>query len=132
MKAATIAIDRRNRRKRRKHGSATSRARWKARGRNKPIRSGRSSRRRGRTRLSASARRRRRLRVHPSVTQASLDLLRAQKAEQEAIEQGINIIGYSRSETGMGESCRLAARAIETAGLPFGIMHVGLDNLVNI
>ncbi len=57
---------------------------------------------------------------------------RAQKAAEEAGELGINLIGFSRSETGMGESCRLAAKAIETAGLPLGIMHVGLDNLVNI
>lgn len=62
----------------------------------------------------------------------SAELLRALKAEEEAKELGVNLIGYSRSETGMGESCRLAARAIEAAGLPFGIMHVGLDNLVNI
>lgn len=57
---------------------------------------------------------------------------RAQKAAEEAGELGINLIGYSRSETGMGESCRLAAKAIETAGLPLGVLHVGLNNLVNI
>jgi len=57
---------------------------------------------------------------------------RAQKAAEEAGELGVNLIGYSRSETGMGESCRLAAKAVETAGLPLGILHVGLDNLVNI
>ncbi len=56
---------------------------------------------------------------------------RAAFAKPSAEETGINLIGYSRSETGMGESCRLAARAIESAELPFGILPVDLDNLAN-
>lgn len=36
---------------------------------------------------------------------------------------GINIIGYTRAETGIGESSRLAARAAEAAEIPFGLMH---------
>ncbi|MFC5528573.1 glycosyltransferase [Cohnella yongneupensis] len=61
-----------------------------------------------------------------------LELMRALDAEPYSDEFGINLIGYARSETGMGESCRLAARAIESAGLPFGIISVDLDNLVNM
>ncbi|MFD0671604.1 glycosyltransferase family 4 protein [Cohnella sp. GCM10027633] len=67
-----------------------------------------------------------------AVRELSEELLRALNADAQAEDLGINLIGYARSETGMGESCRLAARAIESAGLPFGILPVDLDNLVNV
>ncbi|MEK0313653.1 glycosyltransferase family 4 protein [Cohnella sp. 56] len=38
---------------------------------------------------------------------------------------GINLVGYARAEMGIGESCRLAARAISTTELPFGIINFG-------
>lgn len=34
---------------------------------------------------------------------------------------GTNLIGYARYEMGIGESCRLAARSLERAGIPFGV-----------
>ncbi|THF79053.1 glycosyltransferase family 4 protein [Cohnella fermenti] len=34
---------------------------------------------------------------------------------------GTNLIGYVRYEMGIGESCRMAARALERAGVPFGV-----------
>lgn len=36
---------------------------------------------------------------------------------------GINLIGYSRAEMGIGESCRIAAKSIETTDVPFGILN---------
>jgi glycosyltransferase involved in cell wall biosynthesis len=39
------------------------------------------------------------------------------------VEKGVNLIGFVRSETGMGQSCRLAARALEEAGIPFCILN---------
>lgn len=116
-------------------------ARQNAKGGTRPRRHSQSSRPRHQARTRSLARsrnrrparfRRRRIRgiAHARET-LQANALRAMQAEKEAIERGVNLIGFSRSETGMGESCRLAAKAIETTGLPFGIMHVGLDNLVN-
>ncbi|TBL81746.1 glycosyltransferase family 4 protein [Paenibacillus thalictri] len=39
------------------------------------------------------------------------------------LPKGINLIGFSRAEIGLGESARLAARAIERSGMPFGIIN---------
>ncbi|WP_085524180.1 glycosyltransferase family 4 protein [Tuberibacillus sp. Marseille-P3662] len=39
------------------------------------------------------------------------------------MDQGINLIGYARTESGIGQSCRLAAGAMDSAGLPFGILN---------
>jgi glycosyltransferase involved in cell wall biosynthesis len=36
---------------------------------------------------------------------------------------GINLIGYARAEMGIGESCRIAARSMSAAGIPFGIIN---------
>ncbi|GAC41584.1 glycosyltransferase family 4 protein [Paenibacillus popilliae] len=36
---------------------------------------------------------------------------------------GINLVGYSRAEMGIGESCRIAARSIDAADIPFGIIN---------
>jgi glycosyltransferase involved in cell wall biosynthesis len=46
-------------------------------------------------------------------------------AEQEipVLHPGINLIGYIRTEIGLGEACRLMAKAFETAQLPFGIIN---------
>ncbi|MEK8131081.1 glycosyltransferase [Paenibacillus filicis] len=48
--------------------------------------------------------------------------------EYQPNQQGINLIGYSRSETGVGESCRLAARALHEASMPFGIINYDYGN----
>ncbi|MBU7008167.1 glycosyltransferase family 4 protein [Phosphitispora fastidiosa] len=44
------------------------------------------------------------------------------------LRAGINLIGYVRAEMGIGESCRVAAKAIETTGIPFGIVNVSVGN----
>ncbi len=36
---------------------------------------------------------------------------------------GINLIGFSRAEIGVGESSRMAARSLETVGMPFAVMN---------
>ncbi|MDA8233793.1 MAG: glycosyltransferase family 4 protein [Clostridia bacterium] len=43
-------------------------------------------------------------------------------------EAGINLIGYAHAEMGIGESCRLAANAIQTTKIPFGIINVSVGN----
>lgn len=44
-------------------------------------------------------------------------------------EPGIQLIGYNRRENGLGESCRLAAEALQTAGIPFGIIRYTDNNI---
>lgn len=39
------------------------------------------------------------------------------------LKPGINLIGYTRAEMGIGESCRIAAKIIETAKIPFGMIN---------
>jgi len=42
------------------------------------------------------------------------------------LKKGINLVGFSRIETGLGEACRLAARAIQSTNIPFGIINYPL------
>lgn len=44
------------------------------------------------------------------------------------LPKGINLIGYSRSETGVGESCRLAANSYTAASIPFGVIDYNFGN----
>ncbi|MFD3259449.1 glycosyltransferase family 4 protein [Paenibacillus lentus] len=39
------------------------------------------------------------------------------------LSKGVNLIGYSRAEMGIGESCRIAARNLYVAEIPFGILN---------
>jgi glycosyltransferase involved in cell wall biosynthesis len=39
------------------------------------------------------------------------------------VEHGVNLIGYSRAEFGLGEACRLAAKSLHSAGIPFCIIN---------
>ncbi|WP_426448808.1 glycosyltransferase [Paenibacillus sp. S-38] len=49
---------------------------------------------------------------------------KAQTAEEAPeLLPGVSLIGYARGEFGLGESLRLAAGALETAGVPFGIIN---------
>lgn len=36
---------------------------------------------------------------------------------------GVNLVGYSRAEMGIGESCRIAAKSMNAAEIPFGILN---------
>lgn len=40
--------------------------------------------------------------------------------------KGINVMGHVRAECGIGESCRLMAGALDTVGIPFGILNIGI------
>lgn len=53
--------------------------------------------------------------ISPVVSSSKLDL-------------GINLTGYARAETGVGESCRVAAKSINTTGIPFGIVNFTVGN----
>jgi ATP-dependent protease HslVU (ClpYQ) ATPase subunit len=64
-----------------------------------------------RTLRKALLEKKRRLRLHKK----KLSLKR------KIMPKGINLIGFVRSETGLGESCRLAARAVQSANIPFGL-----------
>lgn len=44
------------------------------------------------------------------------------------LECGINLIGYARAEMGIGESCRIAANAIQKTKIPFGIINITVGN----
>lgn len=39
------------------------------------------------------------------------------------MKQGVNLIGYARAEFGLGEACRLAAKALQSASVPFCIIN---------
>jgi glycosyltransferase involved in cell wall biosynthesis len=43
--------------------------------------------------------------------------------------KGINLIGYARYEMGIGESCRLAAGALQSSNIPFGILNYSGGNI---
>lgn len=36
---------------------------------------------------------------------------------------GVNLVGYSRAEMGIGESCRIAAKSLNAVEIPFGIIN---------
>src|SRR5262249_47106034 len=44
------------------------------------------------------------------------------------LSEGINIVGYVRSEHGIGESARLCARAADAVGLPFSLYDYNAGN----
>lgn len=48
--------------------------------------------------------------------------------EDSCESRGVNLIGYAHSETGVGESCRLAARAFTEADLTYGIINYDHGN----
>lgn len=39
------------------------------------------------------------------------------------MKNGVNLIGYARAESGLGEACRSAAKALQSVGVPFGIIN---------
>lgn len=54
----------------------------------------------------------------------SFESKRLQKSiNSEDYKSGVNLVGYSRAEMGIGESCRIAANSMNAAGIPFGIIN---------
>jgi glycosyltransferase involved in cell wall biosynthesis len=45
------------------------------------------------------------------------------------LENGVNLIGSIRTETGIGESCRVAANALNKARIPFGIINFKMNKI---
>jgi len=41
-----------------------------------------------------------------------------------SLEPGASLLGCSRAENGIGESCRLAAESLAAAGVPFGVVNM--------
>ncbi|WP_135553116.1 glycosyltransferase [Paenibacillus cymbidii] len=52
----------------------------------------------------------------------AVELAPVQPAAKLLPDGGVNLIGFLRSEIGLGESVRLAARSLTTANVPFGIL----------
>lgn len=75
----------------------------------------------GRMRQAGAGKKRRRVKL-PGLGAAPAVPAAAEPPVEKKLERGVQLIGYSRRETGIGESCRLAADALETSGVPFGIL----------
>lgn len=45
------------------------------------------------------------------------------KPASSVLQNGVNLIGYIRTEIGLGEACRLMAKAFDAVELPFGIVN---------
>jgi glycosyltransferase involved in cell wall biosynthesis len=44
------------------------------------------------------------------------------------LETGINLVGFVRAEIGIGESCRVAAKALQETDISFGIINFSVGN----
>ncbi|MBJ8055337.1 glycosyltransferase [Bacillus cereus] len=55
-----------------------------------------------------------------------------QKTETTSLKKGINLVGYARAEFGLGESCRLAAKSIQSTNIPFGIINYSLPHVKSL
>ena len=51
--------------------------------------------------------------------------------EKDAYPYGINLIGFIKAQMGLGEGCRLIARATEVTDIPFGIIETRVGNPFN-
>ena len=51
--------------------------------------------------------------------------------EKDAYPYGINLIGFIKAQMGLGEGCRLIARATEVTCIPFGIIETRVGNPFN-
>ncbi len=51
--------------------------------------------------------------------------------EKDAYPEGINLIGFIKSQMGLGEGCRRIAGAVEASGIPFGIIETRVGNPFN-
>ncbi|WP_336786063.1 glycosyltransferase [Paenibacillus sp. MMO-177] len=56
----------------------------------------------------------------------SAEAKRAMPPSDASREPGVNIIGFVHAEMGIGESSRLAAKAVDTAAIPFGLLNFPL------
>lgn len=59
----------------------------------------------------------------PAAHVAEFEQIETEEKAEPGYAKGINLIGFIRAEMGIGESSRLAARAIQAAEIPFDIMN---------
>lgn len=57
------------------------------------------------------------------------DALANPNQTEEPLSAGVNLIGYARSEHGVGQSLRQFAKALEAVGIPFGVIDFNRNNL---
>lgn len=116
---------RRTRLKKRRAAAHKPSRRWRRRWR--LLRGGKRFRRR---RLKA---RRRRLKpvpeAKPEVLPDIAPVVEPQAEPEPGYANGVNIIGFIRAEMGIGESSRLAARAVSAADIPFGILNFPVTSI---
>ncbi|MEF3307219.1 glycosyltransferase family 4 protein [Paenibacillus sp. GYB003] len=76
------------------------------------------------------ARRRRRKATAPIEKTEEVDIEPVDtKTEEPGYAKGINIIGFIRAEMGIGESSRLAARAVSRTDIPFDILNFPVTSI---
>jgi glycosyltransferase involved in cell wall biosynthesis len=68
----------------------------------------------------------RRLRPQPAAADGGAVLPAAPPGLPRIERVGVNVVGYLRAETGMGENARLLVRALETTGLPLSLHNLDL------
>ncbi|WP_341282425.1 glycosyltransferase family 4 protein [Paenibacillus sp. FSL H8-0537] len=105
--------------KRRKRKAVKPRAKRRADRRRKSNGSLRKTKNRSSSNLSQHAKQSRQAEEHPAAEEVH--------DPQPWTAQGINLVGFIHAEMGIGESARLAARAIERAEIPFGILNFPLQ-----
>jgi glycosyltransferase involved in cell wall biosynthesis len=110
--------------KRRQRNKAIRRKKWKLSRKNSKF---------NKKRLKARRKNRRRLQpviqtpLIPAANPIVIEAPPAPVPAEPGLQNGINLIGFIRAEIGLGESARLAARAIQTTNVPFGIINFPLN-----
>jgi glycosyltransferase involved in cell wall biosynthesis len=85
----------------------------------------RKNKRYNKKRIKARRKKRRPV-IHPEQNPAPI-IAPPPVPSETGLQKGINLIGFIRAEIGLGESARLAARAIQTTDVPFGIINFPLN-----
>jgi len=66
-------------------------------------------------------------RIKKNIVNSSIDKLEEESAlipfSRSMNPDGINLVGYVQGETGLGQSCRLVAKSLESANVNFGILN---------
>lgn len=62
-------------------------------------------------------------RVRGLIFKINYPKIRRMKTDFKTYPEGINLIGHSRGDFGLGESCRLVAESVKTASIPFIIKN---------
>lgn len=93
---------------------------------NRPKAGKRKSGRRTSSRRSSKRHSKKKHRRHARYSHRAAAAQKPSNADNALREPGVNIIGFVHAEMGIGESSRLAAKAIDTAAVPFGLINFPL------